>query len=735
LRRSPDEIPELYGHGKLAERPPQDVTVPGPHADVRDTLLWRARIVTDANGHATATFRLSQEFTPLRISAEGFSKGTPVATSSARLTLEDLYPPTPFASKFHVPEHLLTGDTFDLYVTTEIRDGSLDPLELSIGVPPCLRSLERSTLTLDPRKDSLVTKFRFEALAPQSNARFTVVCQRGAWREVTTSRLSVLRRELTVSCGRSGIASGPETLTVEVPADAIPGTVTAYARAADLGVAGNAAAATPAGSTATNEDWLLREPTGCFEQTTSANYPNLVILSRLRRTSVDPAVLEQAAQFCRRGFERILTFQGDDGGFSLWQTQNQPTVRYTAMAIVQLAHYGKLFQGKGTHELVRAIEWLAKHPVTGRESVFAALACLDADVPWTDDRVLSYEPGSAYDRALLANVAAEWKGRWPLETPRGRLLRTLVERLESDMAADGRIASAGPGFTFSHGDQLDAETTALSAVALLQSGRPESARRCTGFLASLKTSRGNLLGTHANALAVRALDRLATGDLPEKAPAPIPVEFRAGATLPTTSFVGGPRNRPVRFERALDATPGSKVSLALEAKTDAKVEYGLGIEYRVATPTSSSEAPFILRTTLSGVLVATKMDFLGVEIEDLGRKVEGQVLVQISLPGGCVPEHLAEVPKQSGCSSVELRDGALLLYYEHAPGTKSFAISVTPKTPGTFTSAPSVIYPYYESHREAFAAGLEVKILAPFETAPRSTPATQVKPPTPPHGR
>src|SRR2546430_13008404 len=57
-------------------------------------------------------------------------------------------------------------------------------------------------------------------------------------------------------------------------------------------------------------DALLREPCGCFEQSSSSNYPNVLILSYLKETDqADPAVEKQAREKITRGYQKLVQFE------------------------------------------------------------------------------------------------------------------------------------------------------------------------------------------------------------------------------------------------------------------------------------------------------------------------------------------------------------------------------------------------------------------------------------------
>ena len=64
-------------------------------------------------------------------------------------------------------------------------------------------------------------------------------------------------------------------------------------------------------------DGILRMPYGCFEQTSSSTYPNVLALDYMKRTNkLTPEVHAKAEGYIATGYQRLLTFEVPGGGFS-----------------------------------------------------------------------------------------------------------------------------------------------------------------------------------------------------------------------------------------------------------------------------------------------------------------------------------------------------------------------------------------------------------------------------------
>lgn len=105
-------------------------------------------------------------------------------------------------------------------------------------------------------------------------------------------------------------------------------------------------------------DGLLRMPGGCFEQTSSTNYPNVLILDYLKATKhINPELQMKAEQYINVGYQRLVTFECKNGGFS-WFGDEPAHQVLTAYGLLEFSDMAKV------HEVDPALisrtqQWLA----------------------------------------------------------------------------------------------------------------------------------------------------------------------------------------------------------------------------------------------------------------------------------------------------------------------------------------------------------------------------------------
>src|SRR5215472_9984052 len=105
-------------------------------------------------------------------------------------------------------------------------------------------------------------------------------------------------------------------------------------------------------------DSLLRMPGGCFEQTSSSTYPNVLALDYMKRTKkLTPEVHAKAEGYIANGYQRLLTFEVPGGGFS-WFGQAPANKILTAYGLMEF------FDMSQVHDvdpklIARTQQWLA----------------------------------------------------------------------------------------------------------------------------------------------------------------------------------------------------------------------------------------------------------------------------------------------------------------------------------------------------------------------------------------
>jgi alpha-2-macroglobulin-like protein len=276
-------------------------------------------------------------------------------------------------------------------------------------------------------------------------------------------------------------------------------------------------------------DAILRMPFGCFEQTSSATYPNVLALDYMKRTKkLTPEVHAKAEGFIATGYQRLLTYEVPGGGFS-WFGQAPANKILTSYGLMEFHDMA------GVHDvdakvIQRTQQWLAAQQQAdgswkpdmqfineGATNRFNSDALrITAYIGWalenTEYRgaavakarefVQSHMDGKAdaYTLAVVANLAAESGDR---EFARRAVQLLMDARTEKDDLVWWTADETG---MYARGASAAVETTGLAVQALLKAGLESgTAGKALKYIASKKDAQGTWGTTQATIMALRAL--------------------------------------------------------------------------------------------------------------------------------------------------------------------------------------------------------------------------------------
>ena len=106
-------------------------------------------------------------------------------------------------------------------------------------------------------------------------------------------------------------------------------------------------------------DGILRMPGGCFEQTSSSTYPNVLALDYMKRTKkLTPEIHAKAEGYIANGYQRLLTFEVPGGGFS-WFGQTPANKILTSYGLMEFSDMAKVSE-VDPRLIQRTGDWLAR---------------------------------------------------------------------------------------------------------------------------------------------------------------------------------------------------------------------------------------------------------------------------------------------------------------------------------------------------------------------------------------
>jgi len=291
-------------------------------------------------------------------------------------------------------------------------------------------------------------------------------------------------------------------------------------------------------------DAMLRMPFGCFEQTSSVTYPNVLVLDYLKTTKqAKPELQMKAEQYINVGYQRLLSFEVDGegrlpgGGFSWFG--NPPAHKVlTAYGLMEFRDMSRVHE-VDENVISRTQNWLAglqqkdgtwerdeggiaegiinRQTDTLRVTAYIAWALAESGYPGDSvKRAVGYldkhwqEAKDPYALAVIANAYLSGGGMADLgRTYLTDTTRDVLDALAKMAVVDDSIAywkSAGATFTSAQDGSADLETTALATYALVKSGRHvDLTNKAITYLIRGKDSFGTWQTTQATVWALKTL--------------------------------------------------------------------------------------------------------------------------------------------------------------------------------------------------------------------------------------
>jgi uncharacterized protein YfaS (alpha-2-macroglobulin family) len=626
-----------------------------------ETMLWMPEAITDEQGRLNLEVPLADSITTWRVTALASSQDGRLGSLSAPLRVfQD------FFIDLDLPVALTVGDEIavPVGVFNYLPEAQNVRLELAQGDWFELLAESSKEITI-AANDITVVYFRLRVI-DFGRMPLKVTAWGSRMSDAIQKEVRVYPDGKPLSYTQSDRLTPGETVqqTVTIPAEAIPGTqsllVKIYPGVLSQVVEGL--------------DSILRMPNGCFEQTSSTTYPNVLVLDYLKSTSqASPEAQMKAEEYINLGYQRLATFEVDGGGFSLFG--DAPADRMlTAYGLQEFADMSRVYE-IDPDLIERAARWLlAQQNGDGtwendrglvHESTWSSLGDqrlpVTAYIVWSlVDAGFGAEPGTqrglAYVRenqskaedpyvlALVANalVAADLQNG---EKPSTATLQAL-DRLAGMAVQDGNSAYWPSGvatFMGAEGQTGSIETTALAALAFLRSNtHPDLANAALTYLVRQKDSFGTWYSTQATVLTLKALIQSVRAGA-ENVDASVTISLNGGQTRTLT--VDRSNFDVVQMVSFDDVNPGRENTVTIQVEGQGNLMYQVSGGYYLPWEKLALYPELVGPQDL--VTIDVRYDRSELAVDDT---VQVDVTVALNQPGGRAESALIDLGLPPGFS-------------------------------------------------------------------------------------
>jgi len=665
-----------------------------------ETVLWVAGVKTDAKGRASLDVDLADSITGWRVAVEAVSKLGAVGAVQTRLTTS-----LPLSVDVEVPDTLTIDDSFELSPVLANHSDSRRALVAQMKVSGSAQATaETEASVVLPPGATTAVRLPIRAVATgTATIQLTLlaggVAVDSVERTITVLPRGALERRLVTA----NIAEGTTRIEIELPASVSDGTLSGMLRvfrgASDQALDGL--------------EGMLREPYGCFEQTSSTTYPNLLVLDLLDKGSSSRQIRDRAYELVGKGYQRLVSYEVDGGGFS-WFGDAPANQVLTAYGLMEFVDMSKVYPVDS--ELIdRTRKWILSKQradgswapddswlhdwdaVQGKVSTTAYIAWALAESGYRGrplrralEFLRSHRRALAKDSYLL--------GLWATTESRigsgnSSALSMLMQRAVEDK--DGlRVASSKRTLFYASGKSADVQVTALAAMALQASGKSARARQAVSWLGQAKSANYGWGTTQSTVLALRAATAMTTRAKPLEGHLVVRVDGRRLGDID----LGGPDVPSLALPKTLRA--GSHV-IEIQSPSPETLQADLRWKWRGSTlPQRSTEGLEVTLGKDSRTPEPGERTKLYLQVANPGKDAIAMPTIVVPIPPGFLveDERLQRLVKSRALSKVENQGSELHLYLSSLASKASarFEIPLRAESVCDVMLHPATAYAYYD---------------------------------------
>jgi hypothetical protein len=496
---------------------------------------------------------------------------------------------------------------------------------------------------------------------------------------------------------------------------------------------------------------LLREPNGCFEQTSTTNYPNLLILDYLRETDqAKPEVANRARELLDRGYQKLVSFEclnpskNHREGYEWFGGTAPAHEALTAYGLLQFRDMARVYDvdramiertrtylmsrkdGKGGFlRNPRALDTFGRAPeaVTNAYIVWALTESGKDDDVNRELNALNEQAKTSKDPYFLALV-----GNSLLNRSRSGEALALLTTLVGLQKPDGHLDAAQTSITGSGGRDLQIETTALTVLAWIKAQRPDqfnvALQKAIKWIGQQRGGYGGFGSTQSTILTMKALIAYARANK-KTAEAGELTLYVGDEPVVRQAFAAGVEQALVlKLPDAEKRLKPGKNELRVEITGKSVFPYTATWSYQSLKPASAARCAVGLTTTLDReTAVEGEPVSMTVRLANTSGKGQGMTVAIIGIPAGLtLPEDMKQLTdmarlRNNGTErglidAWETRGRELILYWRDLAPDKKIEVNLELicRVPGEYHGPASRAYLYYNADHKCWVEPLSMVI-------------------------
>lgn len=675
--------------------------------DFETTLYWNGNLATDQNGKANFEFTTNDLVSSFNIKVSGFGDDGQIGENNQKFFTQ-----MPFSMDVKMPSQLVVGDKIDLPVF--LKNNTESPINGNVTVANtgCVIVANSSNPVTIPAMSNALVYIPVEAAVPADTCEVTL-------QFIGSNNIQTI--ELPIKVIAKGFPAAIALSSQEKSKD--------YAVNIQNMVSGSLQVKFTAypnimGELMKGVDAILREPHGCFEQTSSSNYPNIMALSYLRTMGVkDDATEKKAMDLLDKGYKKLIAFETKENGYE-WFGAAPAHEALTAYGLMEFEDMRKVYPvdnamiertkkllldkrdgNGGFKKNPRALDSFggADEDITNAYIVYALTESGYKDLE-KELNALEKSATSSKDPYIMALAANAF-----FNVGNEKAGNEMLKMLDKAKNEYGSWTGKKHSITRSTGQALQLETTSLVALAIMKSKTANDNLLIGGikYLVGSRSAIGGFSSTQATVLALKALTKYA--EYSKKTTEAGDIEIYNNGKMIATKHYEKEAKGDIEIKDLAQFFKQGINNVSVQYKnTKSALPYTVAINYNTTLPASDKECKLDLTTTVVGDKKVKVGETIRLSTTLTNKTAEGQPMsvAIIGIPAGFTPQpwQLKELQDKKLVDFYEIFDNNVVCYYRAlAPkAEKTINLDLKAEVPGSYDAPASSAYLYYTNENKVW---------------------------------
>lgn len=682
--------------------------------DFRTTIFWDGNLKVGNNGIAKVEFYNNDDVTSFRATAEGVGVGM---VGRAEKTF---FTQLPFAMFAKVPNQVVFEDIVSVPLTLKNTTDKTVTGNLTVKSPKGFKVLqvEQGSHTI-PAKSTKTIYLEYQVLNEIGEDNIQIAFNANGLKDAFNQDIKIGAKGFPVSMAFSGQElSGEYVVNMN---DVVNGSITASLTAFPNVVS----------DLMTGIESIFREPSGCFEQTSMSNYPNIMALNYMKETGFDDVkLLASIDGKLDRGYKKLTSYETKDKGYE-WFGSAPGHEALTAYGLMQFNDMKSVYADVSNDMVKRTANWImsrkdgkggfkknpkaldqfgrASDEVTNGYIVYAlSEAGYQKDVE--KEFELAYKAAKAsndgYQLAMMSNTLNNFNDKREADIMK-QLLK--VQKADGSFKSDHSITRSG-------GKSLEIETTAIAILAMLKADKKDVAAltKAVEFLVNNRNSYGGFGSTQGTVLALKALSEYAAAS--KKTEEAGTLECYVDGKLVASQHYEAGAKGAIEFKGLEKYIKAGKHKIKVQYKgTKTALPYTMAIDYNTTLPKSAEQCNVDVAANLS-----TKSCKVGetvrltTEVKNKQDKGMPMTMAVVGIPSGlsAQPWQLKELQEKGTIGFYEITDNYVIFYFRDLAPNAAHTINLDLKAevPGEYEAPASSGYLYYTNEYKCWSTTGKISI-------------------------